>query len=398
MEVEKMKAVNVHPIAAALAFALATPATTMAEEPADTLYIDNHYHVQAFHATGAPLEDFIKMMDENKISRSAAMTLAITTANNPLNDPDGYDNVYYYQTDDQNMYYNPIQDVNLATKVVRLTPDQRKRFIPMMCAFNMKDANAGEYIKDMIRAFPGVFDGFGELHFKKAMFMPKIPGGPLSLRSPSIKAVFDTIQGELGAFAVVHCDADAPGITSLAKEDYGPVIFGGKVPEPKWQQQFIDEVLVPNNKAPLIWSHFGGMARSNDVGPRENHWEVMDKVLSDPRLNHVYFDLSWGAVYTDALFDTPEHTKKTIDLVKKHPKRFIYGSDQGGAPRWDLVKPSFDTWQPLWDALTDEEKRMIRVDNFAKIVDQSAANIRAWEKKNATGSVRYSDAPIHFAY
>ena len=46
----------------------------------------------------------------------------------------------------------------------------------------------------------------------------------------------------------------------------------------------------------------------------------------------------------------------------------------------------------------DKEKRMVRVDNFAKIADQSAANIRAWEKKHGAGSVRYSDAPLHNAY
>lgn len=273
--------------------------------------------------------------------------------------------------------------MKLATQVLALSEEDRKRFIPMMNAFNLKDANAGQYILEMVRAFPGVWAGFGELHFKKQEVSQKVAGGTINLFSrDAIQSWMKVIQEDLGAYAMLHCDIDVPGTAGLMKETYAPFLYPDGPPAPKFRDAFIENVLRPNNKAPLIWAHFAGLGRADDsgVGPRDDHWEVIDNLLGDPDFSHVYVDLSWGPVFTGALLGNPENRQKTIDLVKKYPDRFIYGSDQEGSS-WELtLGPAFDTWAPLWDALTPEETRMIRVDNFAAIADQSAANIRAWEK------------------
>lgn len=80
--------------AVAMVLAGVAPVATMAEEPADTLYIDNHYHLQSFLANPTTtLPDLIETMDKHKISRSALMSVAFTAQYDPLFDgpnPTGY--------------------------------------------------------------------------------------------------------------------------------------------------------------------------------------------------------------------------------------------------------------------------------------------------------------------
>jgi hypothetical protein len=111
------------------------------------------------------------MMDGN-VCHSVLIGLAVTLAHDPLIDG-SFAPAYYAQTDGQLLYYNAIQDVLVAHKFQALPEKDRMRFDPLMSAFNLKDSRAGEYIKMMVRLYPGVWSGFGEIHFKKVEFSEK---------------------------------------------------------------------------------------------------------------------------------------------------------------------------------------------------------------------------------
>jgi hypothetical protein len=166
-----------------------------AAEALSCLYNDEHFHIQDFKADGPRLSEIVRMMDQH-VCRSTLMGLAVTVAHDPLIDRD-FAPIYYTQTDGQSLYYNAIQDVLVAHKFLSLSEQDRQRVDPLMNAFNLKDARAGDYIKKMVQLYPGVWSGFGEIHFKKQEFSEKIAGGPPSLYSPSIDAIFDVI-GEMG--------------------------------------------------------------------------------------------------------------------------------------------------------------------------------------------------------
>jgi hypothetical protein len=197
-----------------------------AEEAHKCLYNDEHFHIQDFKADGPPIAEISKMMDDH-VCRSTLMGLAVTVAHDPLIDRD-FAPVYYTQTDGQVMYYNAIQDVLVAHKFLALPKQGRARVDPLMSAFNLKGARAGDYIRKMVHLYPGVWSGFGEIHFKKQEFSEKIAGGPPSLYSPSIDAIFDVI-GEMGA--VVHCDHDTPYNLALRNDPGARMIFNGKSPQ-----------------------------------------------------------------------------------------------------------------------------------------------------------------------
>ena len=215
-------------VAAALLLAISLAAKeASAESTKECLYNDEHFHIQDFKAEGPHVPEILQMMDQH-VCRSTMMSLAMTLAHDPLIDRD-FAPVYYTQTDGQVMYYNAIQDELVAHKFPALPEPDRARVDPLMSAFNLKDARAGAYIKMMVQMYPGVWSGFGEIHFKKQEFSEKLAGGPPSLDSPSIDAIFDVI-GEMGAVAVVHCDHDTP-ITGTFELSFCPCDFHGQVAE-----------------------------------------------------------------------------------------------------------------------------------------------------------------------
>src|SRR5262245_21734494 len=299
------------------------------------LYNDEHFHIQDFKADGPPASAILKMMNAH-VCRSTLMGLAVTVAHDPLVDGD-FAPVYYTQSDGQIMYYNAIQDVLVAHKFLALSNTDRARVDPLMSAFNLKDARAGDYIKKMIHLYPGVWSGFGEIHFKKQEFSEKIAGGPPSLYSLSIDAIFDVI-GETGAVAVVHCDHDTPGNLSLLSDPAAQaMIFHGERPVPQYLEAF-KAFLRRHPNVPMIWAHFMGNGRG--VQPYPEHWRYLDDLLADPTLRHVNVDLSWGPVVAPSLIDGSTHLKMTADVIRRHPDRFIYVSDQGATTDLNAVKRS----------------------------------------------------------
>src|SRR5437016_186204 len=174
-------------VAGLLVAFLFTAYTATAQESDSCLYNDVHFHIQDFVANGPPLPDVLKMMDTH-VCRSVVMGLPATVAHDPLIDRD-FAPAYYTQTDAQAIYYNAIQDVLVAHKVLALPAADRARIDPLMSAINLKDARAGEYIKKMVRMYPTVWTGFGEIIFKKQEVSEKIAGGPPSLYSPALDAI-----------------------------------------------------------------------------------------------------------------------------------------------------------------------------------------------------------------
>jgi amidohydrolase family protein len=367
-----------HPIVGLLLGSLFALRTATAQDSRDCLYNDAHFNIQDFKADGPPLPDVLKMMNAH-VCRSVLMGLPATVAHDPLIDRD-FAPVYYTQTDAQAVYYNAIQDVLVAHKFLALPEADRVRVDPLMSAINLKDARAGEYIKKMVRMYPAVWTGFGEIIFKKQEVSEKIAGGPPSLYSPSLDAIFDVI-GEMGAVAVVHCDHDTPYNLALQSDSAAnAMIFHGKKPTPQYMEAF-QAFLKKHPNVHMVWAHLMGNGRG--VLPYPEHWKNLDAMLADPAFAHVSIDLSWGPVIAPYFIDTPEHLKMTADLIRKYPDRFLYGSDQGATSDWANVKKSYDVWAPLWKELGPDLTRQVARENYIQLFDQSRKNMRAWEQAHA---------------
>jgi hypothetical protein len=57
-----------------------------------------------------------------------------------------------------------------------------------------------------------------------------------------------------------------------------------------------------------------------------NQGVIVEQILADPGLRHVYFDISWDEV-AKYLLATPEITRRSANLINRYPDRFLFGSD-----------------------------------------------------------------------
>jgi hypothetical protein len=122
------------------------------------------------------------------------------------------------------------------------------------------------------------------------------------------------------------------------------------------------------------------MGNGRNVQPYPEHWKYLDEMLADPAFKHVSIDISWGPIVAPYVIDTPAHLKMTADLIRKYPDRFLYGSDQGATADWELVRKSYEAWDPLWKEIGLELAHQVARDNYIRIFDESRRNMRAWEK------------------
>ncbi len=63
----------------------------------------------------------------------------------------------YYLASDDPLYYYSFTDAFIAMAYKSLTPEEQKRFDPMITGFNPADMYAADHIKRVLKTFPGSF-------------------------------------------------------------------------------------------------------------------------------------------------------------------------------------------------------------------------------------------------
>ncbi len=167
----------------------------------------------------------------------------------------------------------------------------------MITGFNPADMYAVDHIKRVLQVFPGVFTGIGEFSIHKEFVSAKISGETASLTNPALDRILE-FAGEVGLVVILHNDIDMP----FAKTDTEPVYLTQ-----------IKALLKRHPKTTIIWAHTG-LGRvvhpttvSAEAAERNpNHVQIVEGLIADPALSHVYFDISWDEVakYAVATPDT----------------------------------------------------------------------------------------------
>ena len=260
----------------------------------------------------------------------------------------------------------------------KLTPEQQARFDPMIIGFNPADMYATDHIKRVLTSFPGVFSGIGEFSIHKEFVSSKVAGEVASLTNPALDRIFD-LCAETGLVAILHNDIDMP----FAKPDTEPVYL-----------KQAKDVLRRHPDATIIWAHVGlgrvvhptRSTASVDAAERSpNFLQIVEDMLTDPTLKHLYFDISWDVV-AKYVVATPESLQRTADIINRFPDRFLFGTDNV-APRDAAAHFAvYEMYAPLWSKLTPEASEKIRITNYERVFDTARSRVRAWEKTN-TGNI-----------
>jgi hypothetical protein len=323
----------------------------------ESVYHDSHVHLTNYIQEGPSAQEFLKVMG-SKVGRSTLFGL-------PLQQQWSYRDsgetapTYYLDTDAP-LYYYSFTDAMMAQAYLSLTPDERKRFDPMITGFNPTDMYAADHIRRALLTFPGVFSGIGEFTVHKEFVSGKVAGDVASLQDPALDRVLE-FAAEAGLAVILHSDVDVP--------------FPKAGAPPMYLEQ-MKVLLRKHPKTTIIWAHMGV---GRVVRPVEHHGKMLEQFLADPAYSHVYFDISWDLV-ARYVVEKEETIRTAVELIHKYPDRFLFGTDEV-APR-DAVKyfKVFDIYEPLWRALAPEDSEKVRKGNYERIFDAARARVRAWER------------------
>ncbi len=339
---------------------------------AESEFNDSHFHLTNYVQEGTDIRDFLRIMG-TRVGRSTLFGIPLQQTWSYGNSGD-YAPTYYLQTDAP-LYYYSFTDAFIATAYRSLSPEERARFDPMITGFNPADMYAADHIRRVLRTFPGVFTGIGEFSIHKEFVSSKVSGEVASLTDPALDRILQ-LAGEAGLVVLLHNDMDMP--------------FARTGAEPVYLAQ-AKALLRRHPKTTIIWAHVGlgrvvhpvqasGSAPATERNP--NHAVIVEGILADSTLRHVYFDISWDEV-AKYLLATPEATRRSADMINRYPDRFLFGSDVV-APR-DPAQyfAVYESYRPLWSLLTAEASAKVRKGNYERLFDEARRRVRAWERTPA---------------
>lgn len=330
------------------------------EDSRKILYHDAHFHTTNYIQEGVTMDEALALFGD-RIGRFVAMGIPLQQKWDYF--VSGERAPDYYLRSAASLYYYSFVDAVLASQYMKLSDEQKKRVDPMISGFNPTDMYAGDHIKRVLLSFPGVFSAVGEFSVHKEFVSSKVTGHAASLHNPALDRIFETLA-EIGIVGVIHCDIDnvRPG------------------EKPDHYSDLVDLFKRhPNTK--IIWAHTG---LGRFVKPGVDHVQLVDAMMSDPELDHVFADISWDLVNEYMVAD--EATSKSwAELLNKHPTRFLFGSDAVAPSSWEGYNQSYEILESLWAQLTDEAMHLVTIGNYERIFDESIARTRAWEHQALQG-------------
>ena len=336
----------------------AGPAAQPAAAPAPHyLFDDAHVHLTNYIQEGDDIRTMLRVMD-GTVGRAALFGIPLQQMWSYRIDRD--DAPTYYLDTDAPLYYYSFTDAYIAMQYLSLSPAERARFDPMITGFNPADMYAADHVKRVLQTFPGVFEGIGEFSLHKEFVTSKLAGDSPSLEDPAVDRLLSFAE-EVGLVVLVHCDVDTP----FPKAGIEPAYLGA-----------LTALLKRHPNTTIIWAHIG---LGRVVRPVKDQARLVEAMLDNPKLAHVYFDLSWSetAKYVVA---TPQTTRVVADLITKHPDRFLFGTDEVAPDDPNAYLKVFRTYQPLWAELPPAVVHQVLVGNYERIFDEARRRVRAWER------------------
>ena len=342
---------------------LVSPVPSATQAPANGyLFNDSHFHLTNYIQEGIDIRDFLKIMG-NKAGRVALFGIPLQQQWSYRVDEDR--GPTYYLNSDAPLYYYSFTDAWIASAYKTLAKEDQARFDPMITGFNPTDMYAADHIRRVLRAFPGVFTGIGEFSIHKEFVSAKIAGEVASLQDQALDRLID-FAGEVGLVVLIHCDVDVP--------------FAKPGVEPAYAKQ-IKALFRRHPRTTIIWAHIGV---GRIIRPVKDQAAIVEAIINDPQLKHVFFDISWDEV-AKYVVSTPESAKSAAAVVNKHPDRFLFGTDEVAPPDQEKYLRVYNQYEPFWKLLTPEASEKVRKGNYERIFDEARHKVRRWEQTHVRG-------------
>ena len=336
------------------------PATTVGAAPGTALFNDSHFHLLNYVQRGPTAREFLDMTD-GRVGRVAMFGIPLQQKWDYFLSGDRAPD--YYLRSNADLYYYSFVDAVIAREYLSLSEAERGRVDPMITGFNPTDMYSADHIERVLLTFPGVFAGIGEFSIHKEFVSSKVSGHAASLRNPALDRILDT-AAEIGLVVILHCDIDnvRPG---------DPPDFAAE----------LLELFADHPDATIIWAHTG---LGRFIAPAEGHVAGLDRMLADPRYDHIALDISWDEVAKYVIHDDATLEAWTT-LIERHPTRFLFGTDAVAPADWEGYVANYTVYQPLWERLDPAARAQVERLNYERIFDAAIPRVRAWEERRLAG-------------
>ncbi len=329
--------------------ATAAPAAEAPER--NYAYSDAHLHYLDFFQDSEGMTALLAAMDEAGVEHVALMGMPLTKKwheNEPRRPR-------YYLGDDAPLYWYSATDAILAEAIRSLSAAQRERIHPFLSGFNPNDKNATLHIEHMIRLYPDFWQGIGEVMTRHDHLTALVQGEVPRANSEAMMRVY-RMAARHDLPVLLHSN-----ITSLRESD---LIY---------REELVD-ALSKNPRTRFIWAHAGTSGTINRWQERlPGLAKAIDELLSTN--DNLWIDLSWSVLEPHILDNDDDPRKLWLELVRKHPDRFMLGSDVVG--RFGSLGKVMNRFAPLLDALPQDVAHKLARDNFLSVLPERPARLAA---------------------
>jgi predicted TIM-barrel fold metal-dependent hydrolase len=341
---------------------------SLAQEP---LFHDSHFHLTNYVQEGTDINDYVEIMGD-AVGRSTLFGIPLQQTWSHENSGDFAPT--YYLHSDAPLYYYSFTDAFIANAYLSLDSEDRDRLDPMITGFNPADMYAVDHIRRVLETYPGVFSGIGEFTIHKEFVSSKVAGDVASLTDPALDRILE-FAGEVGLVVLIHSDIDVP----FASDTKGLIYLKQMV-----------ELLARHPETTVIWAHTGlgrviapvhAQASVGSTTRNVSQFEIVDAIIKNPRLEHVYFDISWSEVAKYAVRDA-EAIERTARTLNMHADRILFGTDNVAPTEQAKHLEVYRMWDPVWEKLDPDASRKIRTGNYERLFDRARERVREWESQN----------------
>lgn len=310
--------------------------------PPQRRYSDAHLHYVDFFQNSQGMDALLAALDKAGVEHVALMGMPMVK----MWHEDEPRQPRYFLGDDAPMYWYSATDAILAEAIKTLPEARRRQVHPFLSGFNPTDKNASQHIERMLELYPGLWQGIGEVITRHDHLSALMQGEVPRADSEAMMRIYRTAARH-DLPVLLHSN-----ITSLREKD---LIY---LPE-------LERALQKNPKTRFIWAHAGTSAAINQ-------WqkELPELLATLDRLLHQYdnlwIDLSWSVLEPHILDAKGKPRRAWLELLRRHPDRFMLGSDLVGD--FDNLGKVLDRFTPLLDALPPDTARKLARDNFLKVL------------------------------
>ena len=309
-------------------------------------WVDAHLHYVDFMQQSDGSEAMLAAMDEAGVEDAWLFGLPVVKKWQQ----DAPRRPRYYLGDEAPLYYYSATDDIVAGAVLALPEDQRRRLAPFISGFNPTDMNAARHVEALIKRYPGLWRGIGEVITRHDDLTALTAGETARANHPALMKVY-RLAGRHDLPVLLHSN-----LTSLREET--PIYLGE-----------LEDALKSNPDTRFVLAHAG---TSGGVEKRQAPLATLNEIIRAllERYDNLYVDLSWS-VREHYLIEDGEPRPAWVTLIRDHPDRFVLGSDVVG--HFDSIGAILDEYRPLLDALPKPVADKLRAENARALLPDRGA-------------------------